>query len=221
MTPARAVRSGSDLHLWSSDKSSVCFVCIESPSSLHTQIRCTERLYTDSSLTHSTVQTWLLMHLVLLPRLYSSSASTERPTVASMGLNQATSVGKSTNALQPSAFRQQWQQCGSWQKGYRKLHFDIVTGNAAQQYIVAQPHSGLADSLSCISTLLYIAVLTDQALLVQDFGSSATILSYGYDQPNIAWAAHPEVLDSLPSAYMDGLTSDGQELQGQDAELIR
>ena len=120
-----------------------------------------------------------------------------------------------------SGFEQQWQQCGTWQDRYQGLHGDILAGKAAQMYLVAEAPSGLADTLACIGTLLYVSLLTDRAFLIRDTGGLNSILTYGYEQSHIKWGAKPEALEILPRVRVDDLRTSGQEPTGDETDRLR
>ena len=120
-----------------------------------------------------------------------------------------------------SGFEQQWQQCGTWQDDYRNLHNEILAGDAAQMYLIAEPPAGLADSLACIGTLLYVSVLTDRAFLIRDTGGSNSILRFGFEQSHIKWAANPDALDLLTRVRTEELRSSGLPPAGKEADRIR
>lgn len=120
-----------------------------------------------------------------------------------------------------SGFEQQWQQCGTWQDEYTALHNDILAGNAAQMFLIAAPPSGLADSLACIGTLLYVSVLTGRAFLIHDAGGLSSILSFGYEQSRIQWAAKPDALELLPRVRIDDLVSTGKPPTGDAPDMLR
>ena len=120
-----------------------------------------------------------------------------------------------------SGFEQQWQQCGTWQDEYTALHNDIVAGNAAQMYLIAEPPNGLADSLACIGTLLYVSILTGRAFLIRDAGGLDSILSFGYEQSHIKWAANPDALDLLPRVRIEDLVTTGEPPTGNTADILR
>ena len=101
-----------------------------------------------------------------------------------------------------SGFSAGWKQCGNWQQEYAHLHREIVAGKAAQRYMIAKPSNGLADSLACAVTVLYIAVLTGHAFLLRDVDDMKSTLTYGYDEPNIEWSAEPAGLEDLSTVHL-------------------
>lgn len=75
---------------------------------------------------------------------------------------------------------------GGWQQRYSTHHASVLLGTAPQKYIVVggPPDSGLADTLALVTSMLYVAVLTDRALLIKrDVSYTAA-----YDLPNINWS---------------------------------
>ena len=120
-----------------------------------------------------------------------------------------------------SGFEQQWQQCGTWQDEYTALHTAILAGNAAQMFLIAAPPSGLADSLACIGTLLYVSILTGRAFLIRDAGGLNSVLSFGFEQPRIQWAANPDALELLPRMRIDDLVNTGEPPTGHVPDMLR
>ena len=73
---------------------------------------------------------------------------------------------------------------GHWGATYADQHRRILGGQAAPKYLVVHSGSGLSDTLSMISGMLYVAVLTGRALQI---GEQHLPYSLVYDQPNIDW----------------------------------
>lgn len=69
----------------------------------------------------------------------------------------------------------------------------MLLGIAPQKYIVVESFSGLADDLSLIASMLYVAVLTDRALLIQE----DMPYTVAYDHPNIDWTDNRYLLRFL------------------------
>lgn len=74
-------------------------------------------------------------------------------------------------------------RAGSWGTDYARLHDDVVTGRAQQKYLVVEGIEGLADSLSLIAGMLYVAILSGRALQIRQ----NVPFSVAYDRPNIDW----------------------------------
>lgn len=72
---------------------------------------------------------------------------------------------------------------GSWGPEYAQLHDDVLSGRTRQQYLVVEGIEGLADSLSLIAGMLYVAVLSGRALQIRE----NVPYSVAYDKPNIDW----------------------------------
>lgn len=72
---------------------------------------------------------------------------------------------------------------GSWGPEYAKLHDDVLSGRTREQYLVVEGIEGLADSLSLIAGMLYVAVLSGRALQIRE----NVPYSVAYDKPNIDW----------------------------------
>lgn len=72
---------------------------------------------------------------------------------------------------------------GSWGPEYAQLHDDVLSGRAREKYLVIEGIEGLADSLSLIAGMLYVAVLSGRALQIRE----NVPYSVAYDKPNIDW----------------------------------
>lgn len=75
---------------------------------------------------------------------------------------------------------------GTWQQTYSKHHASVLLGTASQKYIVVEGQSGggLADNLAIIASMLYVAVVTGRALLINEHRPYTA----AYDLPNIDWS---------------------------------
>ncbi len=72
---------------------------------------------------------------------------------------------------------------GSWGPEYAQLHDDVLSGRTREQYLVVEGIEGLADSLSLIAGMLYVAILSGRALQIRE----NVPYSVAYDRPNIDW----------------------------------
>lgn len=81
--------------------------------------------------------------------------------------------------------------CGrGWAEKYTRLHSDIVSGKRPPKFLVAECHSGIADSLKGIQTLLWLAILTDRALLIKYVDKpkrTTPHFEWGFTAPNVNW----------------------------------
>ena len=72
---------------------------------------------------------------------------------------------------------------GSWGPEYAQLHVDVLSGRTREQYLVVEGIEGLADSLSLIAGMLYVAVLSGRALQIRE----NVPYTVAYDRPHIDW----------------------------------
>ena len=129
-------------------------------------------------------------------------------------------LDRATTHVHPG-FSAQWEQCGHWQEDYANLHKNILAGKAPQKFMIAEPDEGLADSLACVTTVFYMSVLTNSAFLLRDLDNPVSTLTYGYDQPNIEWAAQPDLLVGLSRANLSQFRTQGGPLVGDQIENLR
>ena len=78
------------------------------------------------------------------------------------------------------------QRTGTWQQSYSRHHASVLLGTAPQKYIAVEgePSGGLADNLAVITSMLYVAIITGRALLINEQHRPWTA---AYDMPNIDW----------------------------------
>lgn len=72
---------------------------------------------------------------------------------------------------------------GSWQQAYSEHHASVLLGISSPRFLVVETFSGLADSLALITGMLFVAILSGRALLIQE----DLPFTAAYDQPNIDW----------------------------------
>jgi hypothetical protein len=97
-------------------------------------------------------------------------------------------------------------ECGTWHEWYSQLHADILANKTShRRFLVWKEHNGYADRLKGISTALYLAVLSERALLLQ-WDSPAPLESV-LEPLNIQWNA---------SIELQGLSTTKLELYPED-----
>lgn len=75
-------------------------------------------------------------------------------------------------------------RAGTWQHQYSRHHASVLLGIAPPKFIVVESISGLADNLSLIGSMLYVAIFTHRALLIQE----NMPYTAAYDHPSIDWS---------------------------------
>lgn len=69
---------------------------------------------------------------------------------------------------------------------YAELHRDIRSGAKPPRYLMVSPMAGLADSLACVGTAFYFALLTKRAFVMDETVESDRF-STMYQSPHIDW----------------------------------
>ena len=86
----------------------------------------------------------------------------------------------------PFAANNTLHRTGTWQQSYSRHHASVLLGTAPQKYLAVEgePTGGLADNLAIITSMLYVAIITGRALLINEHRPWTA----AYDMPNIDWS---------------------------------
>ncbi|XP_031567205.1 uncharacterized protein LOC116302127 [Actinia tenebrosa] len=113
---------------------------------------------------------------------------------------------KNTTASMESWKKKKKQICGvKWQDKYKKLHQDILESRVPPRYLVfncggvGYGCGGYGNRINGITSLLYLAVLTKRALLI-DWKSNISITEY-FSPKNIKWDFSQAKLRGLKSRH--------------------
>lgn len=110
--------------------------------------------------------------------------------------------------------------CGNWMSSYVELHKSIRAGEQAPRYVMVDPMSGLSDSLACIGSAFYLALLTDRAF-VMDESVEADRFSNMYQSHYIDWESDLQKVAHLSNFTIYGLRTIGDPLEGYPFDVFR
>ena len=110
--------------------------------------------------------------------------------------------------------------CGNWMSSYAELHRSIRAGERAPRYVMVDPMSGLSDSLACIGSAFYLAVLTDRAFLI-DESVDEDRFSNMYLSHYIDWKSNLQEVAHLTNFTIYGLRTIGDPLEGYPFDVFR
>lgn len=110
--------------------------------------------------------------------------------------------------------------CGNWMSSYAELHRAIRAGERAPRYVMVDPMSGLSDSLACIGSAFYLALLTDRAFVI-DESVEADRFSTMYQSHYIDWKSDLHEVAHLSNFTIYGLRTIGDPLEGYPFDVFR
>ena len=96
------------------------------------------------------------------------------------------------------------KHCGNWAGEYAQLHRDIRSGAQPPRYVMVSPVAGLADSLACVGTAFFFALLTQRAFVI-DETVEADRFSAMYRSPYIDWRSNLDDVKHLSNFTLSGL----------------
>ena len=81
------------------------------------------------------------------------------------------------------------KRCGNWMGEYAQLHRDIRSGAKPPRYVMVRPVGGLADSLACVGSGFYFALVTRRAFLIDETRETDRF-STMYRSPYVEWSSN-------------------------------